>query len=260
MTTHLSADEFILAYYAEPGAEELRVHLDSCVACHAELARLASVLDQVTPIDPPEPAADYEQQVWQRLEWRLSAEKKRRHSSSAWRWLAVAAVVAVAFAAGLLIPRRSAVAPELVASSPAASGAERAENVVTPQHGRDRILLVVVSDHFDESERMLVELTNRNPEDDADITLERGRARELLSSNRLYRQTALDRGEEQVATLLDELEPVLMQIAHTPSQVTASEVRAIQKRVEAKGLVFKLRVVKTDARKTAAPNLEQPTI
>jgi hypothetical protein len=259
MNTHLTTDEFILAYYAEPGVESRTAHLDSCAECRAELARLASVLDQVTPVEPPEPDTGYEQRVWERLSWRLPAEKKRAQTGSRLRWLALAAVVALAFAAGLLTPRRTEVTPATVAGRTAPQSVQPAANG-SAQQSRDRILLVVVSDHFDESERMLLELTNLDPTNEADISVERGRAEELLASNRLYRQTATSRGEEQVATLLDELEPILMQIAHAPSQVTASEVQAIQKRVEAKGLVFKLRVVKAETRKTAVPHMQQPTI
>ena len=113
------------------------------------------------------------------------------------------------------------------------------------------MLLVVVGEHFDQSERMLVELTNITPKGNTDITSARERAEELIDSNRLYRRTALNRGEEDVATLLDELEPVLIQIAHAPSQVSEEELRAMQKRVETKGLVFKLRVVRADVKRTA---------
>ena len=67
---------------------------------------------------------------------------------------------------------------------------------------RDRILLVVVGDHLDDSERMLIELTNLTAKTDVDVTTEQQRAEELLVSNRLYRRTALDRGEDRVATLL----------------------------------------------------------
>jgi hypothetical protein len=41
-----------------------------------------------------------------------------------------------------------------------------------------------------------------------------------------------------------------MQIAHAPEDVSADELRRIQKRVEAKGLVFKLRVVRNDVQAT----------
>ena len=72
----------------------------------------------------------------------------------------------------------------------------------------------------------------------------------LHASNPHYRTAALERGEGDVATLLVELEPVLMQIAHAPEQVSAEELRAMQKRVETKGLVFKLRVVRADVKRT----------
>ena len=130
---------------------------------------------------------------------------------------------------------------------------------------RDRILLVVVGDHLDNSERMLVELTNLTVKEDTgvsdvDISTEQQRAQELLLTNRLYRRTALDRGEDRVATLLDELEPMLMQIAHGPTQLTPDELRKVQKRVETKELVFKLRVLRADVRATAAPVPQQPNI
>lgn len=257
MTTHFTNDELVLAYYGEPELGERSEHLAKCESCRRELKTLAGVLDQVTSADPPEPAADYEQQVWQRLAWRLPAEKKRMRSQRVVRWSAAAAVAALVFSIGLLIPRSASVTPQVVTRS---SGEVRPASTAASQQTRDRILLVVVGDHFDESERMLIELTNLDPSTEADLSSERGRAEDLLASNRLYRQTAHERGEEQVARLLDELEPILMQIAHTSSQATASELRSIQKRVETKGLVFKLRVVKRDVRATAAPNLQQPAI
>ena len=63
-----------------------------------------------------------------------------------------------------------------------------------------------------------------------------------------------------MATLLDELEPMLMQIARGPSQLTPDELRKVQKRVETKGLVFKLRVLRADVRATSAPHPQQPNI
>ena len=255
MSTHLTQEEIILTYYGEHD----RAHVDQCAECRDELARTARVLDSVTPPEVPEPAADYEARVWDRLSWRLRAEKKRSRSNVT-RWLATAAMLAIAFIAGLLVKNRNDVPqPQVAARNTPTEAAQPVATTGATQQQRDRILLVVVGDHFDESERVLVELTNLTPSDTTDISSERARAEELLASNRLYRRTALDRGEESVATLLDELEPVLLQIAHADSQLPADELRRIQKRVEAKGLVFKLRVVRADVRATAAPK-QQPTI
>jgi hypothetical protein len=273
LNDHLDHDEFILAYYGEPGLGVRREHLADCADCTAELTRLAAVLDRVTPGETPEPSGDYEARMWQRLEWRLAAETRPEPVShgplirtrSITRWLAAAAAVAVAFVAGLLISRSERVPQQIASTKPAATAvaAPAASTGVTEQQ-RDRILLVVVGDHIDDSERVLVELTNLTPNGKTDITSERERAEELLASNRLYRRTALDRGEEQMATLLDELEPVLLQIAHAPAQVSPEELRSMQKRVEAKGIVFKLRVVRADVRNDrrapAANHLQQPSI
>jgi len=255
--THFTQDEFILAYYGEPDVR--RAHLDECHDCRAELSRLANVLDRVTPVEVPEPAGDYEARVWDRMSWRLRGERKR--APRTWtKWLAAAAMLAVAFLGGLLW-NRSNTGPVQIANQPSTTTTGAAETVAaSTQQQRDRILLVVVGDHLDDSERMLLELTNLTTKTDVDVTTEQQRAEELLISNRLYRRTALDRGEDRVATLLDELEPVLMQIAHGPTQMTPEELHKVQKRVETKGLVFKLRVLRADVRATSVPHLQQPNI
>jgi hypothetical protein len=244
---HLSHDEFVLTYYGEPGlGDDRRAHLDACDSCQGELASLAAVLDRVTPVEVPEPADDYEARVWDRLQWRLRGEKKKRRPLAA--WVAVAATIAVAFFAGVLwkSSNRPVDKPaSVVTTKPLGDSKPR------PSEPSNRILLVVVGEHFDQSERVLVELTNLTPDGSTDISGTRDRAQELLESNRLYRTTATTRGEEDVATLLDELEPVLLQLAHAPSQVSAEELRSMQKRVETKGLVFKLRVVRADVNRDA---------
>ena len=252
---HLTQEEIVMAYYGERFA-----HIEECEECRAELARIAAVLDQVDAPEVPEPDADYESRVWQRLEWRLRGEKKRERRKEWIRWGAVAAIVALAFVAGLLWKRENrATAPQRVERS-TQSPNRAVKQEQQQQLQRDRVLLVIVNEHFDESERILVELSNLKPEEGLDIGPERARAEGLLASNRLYRRSAEQRGEENVATLLDDLEPVLMQIAHSPSQVSANELRSIQKRVETKGLVLKLRVVRANVRGKTAASYQQPNV
>jgi hypothetical protein len=259
MNQHLTQEDIVAAYYGEAGMDE---HLSTCTECKAELARLAVILDRVETPAVPEPDEQYEERVWQRLRWRMRADAKRGRFTTWMKWSAVAAVTFMSFCTGLLWRRDATPVPQEARVQTTTSVAA-AQPVGQPstQAQRDRVLLVVVGDHFDRSERILVELTNLTPQgDNIDIAAERDLAEELLTSNRLYRRTALDRGEESVATLLDELEPVLMQIAHAPDDMTASELRRIQKRVESKGLVFKMRVLRNDARTATAPNVTQPNV
>jgi hypothetical protein len=255
---HLNQDDLVLSYYGEPSLDAARrEHLSQCDECRAELASLAVVLDRVVPVEVPEPETGYEARTWDRLQWRLRGERKKR---APWMpWIAAAAMVLIAFLGGVLwkSSRRVDEPTRVAATTPAAAAPASATQ---QQASRDRVLLVVVGEHMDQSERILVELTNLNASGSTNITAERDRAQDLLASNRLYRTSALERGEDSVATLLDELEPVLLQIARAPDEVSADELRAMQKRVEAKGLVFKLRVVKADVHRDAVTSARSTDI
>lgn len=254
---HLNQDELVLSYYGEPDLDAgRRAHLEACEECRAALATLAAVLDRVTPAEAPEPGEDYEARTWDRLQWRMRGERRKRASWT--KWVAAAAVIAAAFFGGLLMNRRAAV-PTQIAAATTQPATARTSTATQQQASRDRVLLVVVGEHMSQSERILVELANLSAEGQTDITAERDRAQDLLASNRLYRTSALDRGEESVATLLDELEPVLLQLAHAPDQVSSEELRSMQKRVEAKGLVFKLRVVRADVHRDAGTSTRNNT-
>jgi hypothetical protein len=88
-----------------------------------------------------------------------------------------------------------------------------------------------------------------------DISQQQERAEEMLVSNRLYRQTAAHSGDDAVASVLDELEPVLLEIAHSPSRVSAAQLDELQRSIAARGLLLKVRVLDSTVRSTekAAP-------
>jgi hypothetical protein len=68
----------------------------------------------------------------------------------------------------------------------------------------------------------------------------------LLEENRMYRQTAQRDGDALMASTLDELERVLLDIANSPNEVTPAQFEAIQKRIADKGILLKVRVVKQE--------------
>ena len=117
-----------------------------------------------------------------------------------------------------------------------------------PSRVRERVLLVAVGDHLERSQMVLVELANAHTRDALDISAERQSADELLASNRLYRQTAAQIGETGVADLLDDLERVLAEVANGPSQVSMQDLAAIQQRIEAQGILFKVKIIGSDMR------------
>jgi hypothetical protein len=238
---HLTEEQFVLYYYGEgDGSPAVRAHLDACEACRAEYASLQRVLNVVDSAPVPERDANYGTQVWSRLQPSLRWDRPRGLSwwpLSWWpapRWAAaalVATLVVAAFLAGRHYPK-------------AQSGAQTAN----AGQVRERILLVAVGDHLERSQTVLLELVNARPGESLDVASERERAGDLVAENRLYRQTAARTGDTRVASVLDDLEPVLLEIAHGPDRLTPEEVENLRQRIEGDGILFKVRVVGSTVR------------
>jgi len=89
----------------------------------------------------------------------------------------------------------------------------------------------------------LVEVMNADTNGPIDLSLEQTQARDLLDANYLYRASAQRADDPQVARVLDELGRVLTEIANSPTELTAADLKEIRKRIQAEGLLFKIRVV-----------------
>jgi hypothetical protein len=230
--SHLAEDDLVLLYYGEsPAAAAAEAHLAACGACRAEWDALRAALDAVT--DETAAASSRERTpadidaTWLALRPRLQAT---RHARSVRRFLlaplAAAAALVVAFLAGR---HWSVPSPP-----PAAAADERV---------RERVLLVAVGDHLERSQMLLVELAAAPRGRAADIGIEQGWAQELVGANRLYRQAALRAGEPAVADVLDELERLLVEVASAPETLQPEQLARLQERIEARGLLFKVRVL-----------------
>jgi hypothetical protein len=122
---------------------------------------------------------------------------------------------------------------------------EHPEHPENPENHSNRILLTSVADHLDRSERVLTDIMNAPR---GDISTEQGWATDLLNASRLYRQDAVDAGEDSVASVLDELERNLIEIVHSPSRISAADLDQIRRRIDAASLLFKVRVMSDELR------------
>ena len=113
---------------------------------------------------------------------------------------------------------------------------------------RERVLLMAVGDHLERSQMVLVELAHAETRGELDISAERQLADDLVASNRLYRQTAQQMGQTNVAGVLDELERVLVEVARGPSTVSMQQLAALQQRIESQGILFKVKIVGSEIR------------
>ena len=91
-----------------------------------------------------------------------------------------------------------------------------------------------------------------------DISTEQRWAVDLLDASRLYRQDAADAGEQSVANVLDELERSLLEIVHSPSQISAADLEQIRRRIDAAALLFKVRVMRDELRQREEPDRSLP--
>lgn len=239
---HLNEHQLILHYYGEEsaGAEE---HLHDCESCREAYQILQRVLNSVDSLPVPERGADYEARVWQAIEHRVPRKRPPRWFS--WKPLMIAASMAllITFIGAAFLARRME---------------KPAQTAATDRQARERVLLVAVGDHLERSQMILIELANAGAPKNGhlDITYEQHAAEDLLESNRLYRQTAASSGDTATAALLEDLERVLLEIAHSPSAVSAKQLDQLRREIEDRGILFKVKVfgsqveheVETDSR------------
>ena len=102
--------------------------------------------------------------------------------------------------------------------------------------------------HFEKSETLLVAFRNvrlNEPGTTAEVAYERKRAQQLVYQNMMLRREADASGDVQISSLLESLEPILIDIANLPDKPDKDAVRTIRARVERKNIVPLLRVNST---------------
>jgi len=231
---HLNEEQLVLHYYGEDAADPyIERHLTDCPDCRSDYSALQLVLNSLDSVPVPERSPNYGAQVWARVHPRLARPGRW---TSLWQprvWIlvpATALLIVLAFLAGRF-------------TQPASNGTTSAANV------RERVLLVAVGDHLDRSQMVLAELSNApDGKGKIDISGEQQIAQDLLGDNRLYRQTAHSTGDTAVASVLDDLERVLVEVANSPSQVTPRQFGQLRQEIRDRGLVFKVRIVGSQVR------------
>ncbi|HEY3382840.1 MAG TPA: hypothetical protein VGK32_13780 [Vicinamibacterales bacterium] len=254
---HLSEEQLVLYHYGDAGdrAENAAIeeHLHGCEACQVQFAAIRRTLDTVQSAPVPERGDGYGTEIWMRIEPRLAASRRPWWQTASDFFVprrlvlagGVAVLIVAAFVAGRLSPGTTQPArPPAVAAGKANGG----QPAATQEQVRERILLVAVGDHLERSQMALVELVNTGDGPKVDISAEQIRARDLVSANRLYRATAVSAGENGMASVLDDLERVLLEVANSPSTLTTAEFQKVRERIEAQGIIFKVRVLGDNVR------------
>jgi len=240
---HLSDEElYALSQSAEGG---LASHLRGCEECRARYQEFAAVLEAAgrDAAGTPRPAADLSDRVWAAIHPSLpiyapEARGRRgfgvfgawRPRSLAWAgaFAAALALTVTAFWAGRLFEQRH-------------RGTNLAQQAA-PQP--DRVVLVVVREHLDRSERFLVELDHAGRLARVEGGPLAREASDLLEDNRLYRQTAVASQDPALAQLFDRLDRVLVEVAHESATLQGGDLNRMRDEMNLDGLLFELRVLR----------------
>lgn len=235
---HLTEDDLIELYYAE-STSAANSHLEVCRDCSRKYAELTRSLEEIRPVAVPLRSADYGERVWEALRPQLipyETKSARWRAWAGWRATVMAVGCAILLAAVFLGGRyweRNTTKKANVGDSPQ-----------PPQ----RVVLVVLTDHLDRTERLLVRLEHSQSPDRAENEQLQSEARELLASNRLYRVSASNSGDSELAGALDRLEGVLAEIAND-QQLTTEDLNRLRRDMNTNGILFEIRVLHAQSQK-----------
>jgi hypothetical protein len=244
---HPTEDELVEHLSGDPDRQDrqrIDGHLVACDECRqaAEEVNVALSLVETTV---PEPPAGFERVMWARIQQAIEIDAAARqpwYASFGWRqWVPLASFAALAVVGTALALRPGPAPGPLVLTT-----SLQAPEVISDDDTQERVLYTALDDHFQQAEMLLVEVRNARERDS--LTFESAAADELISAGRLYRQTAEHTGQQQVVQVLDDLEPVLVEVARSPERMNAGARQWLRARIDDDALLFKVRVAANDAR------------
>jgi hypothetical protein len=235
---HLTEEQLVEHYFSE-GANRVvaETHLRICSRCEQVYEEISNALGVRAP-DPPAREPGFGKLVWQSIERPLrpyGEGSKRRYFS--WPRLALAGAcllgLAAAFFGGSLWQRSRTHSSE----------------ATNPAQAKERVVLFILDDHLDRSERLLVELSHAGGEKgDPDNSLQadslQTQARQLLPDNRLYRKALSGGSDPMMAAALDHLERVLLEVANSPDKLNSADIARIEREMNTDSLLFQVRVLR----------------
>lgn len=239
---HLNEEQLIAHAYGEDEDKVVQEHLASCAQCTRAYGALSSDLAEIAVAEPPARDAAYGRRVWLSIAHSLPAYEGRTRwlRGGPWRRLSYAvagiAVVICAFLGGRLWEHKRV---QTIAQNHAP---QHQQTVARPPQ---RVLVVVLSDHLDRSERLLVELKHADPDSDQTVSPLRDQARDLLAANQICRRNAKHEDDRALVTALDRLDQLLVELANQPEGLNSATISRLQEEMNTDGLLFEVRVLRS---------------
>jgi hypothetical protein len=240
---HLNEEELIAHAYAEDEQVGVQQHLEACAECAKTYTALRGDLAEMKFAEAPVRDAFYGNRVWESISGLLpvyEVRKERWPRGGLWRGLSYAAACAVlitcAFIGGRLWEHRQ---------TRTVTGNHSQQNRQSVAQPPQRLVVVVLSDHLDRSERLLVELKHADADTEKMVSPLRDEARSLLAANRICRQNAEHDDDRALTSALDRLDHLLIELANQPGGLDGTTITRLQDEMNADGLLFEVRVLRS---------------
>jgi hypothetical protein len=263
MTCHrVESGEIELYFYGEldaPERLEIEPHLASCSECRRALEDLTVIRSALArhPVVSAPPAGDWSG-FMRRLDAAIHLEQHLKPIAgaaaappSASRWssparLAIAALVALAAMsaayAAYSLSRGSERGTQVASTAPVVAPVSPSA-APDPSPTPEKAFAALSEQHFERSKLVVLGLASKDPRrvSQADWEYERQLASSLLSDTRLYRMAAEDRGMKTIASVMGDLELVLLQTA-LADKSGREDLAQIQRLIQKRDLVTKMDV------------------
>jgi hypothetical protein len=229
---HGSGERLTLYFYGELPPDERRwfeQHLPGCKDCSAALAELEALRSALAGRAR---ATRPDERDWDGFMRRLQSALDDPGAASPTRpaltaiWLGLAAALFLAVALGLVWQRRVLEPPETPMAEAGAG---------------DAALAAAAARHFERAKLVVLGIAMKDPAQTgaADWEYERQLAASLLPETRLFRLSASDHGDARLASLLGDLESVLLQAAMT-TEGDAPELQRLQRVIRRRDLLGRM--------------------
>jgi hypothetical protein len=241
-------DRMALLYYgalAQAESALLMRHIGACPGCSNEWDALRRTLDSAAPetVFPRESEVD-----WQEFARAIVARARaaRPVDRPARRWFHVSARLAAAVAAAVAV-----VVVAIWSNRPRSDGGTRppiASLMESAHVMEDRLARRGAARYLSDSRALLVNLVGpaapcRRDHGEYDITLEKEKSRQLLRRKNLYEGDLLALRDQRLATLLGQLESVLMQVTSLDDCATPRQIHDLREQIEARRILLRIDLV-----------------
>lgn len=231
--SHLTDEQLVEHYFHEDvNRAATTAHLYICSRCEQAYEEISNSLGVRGP-EPPACPPGFGESVWKSIQGPLRPYSIRQRSSFfsmprlAFAGACLVALV-VAFVGGIAWEKRQTTSP--VAAN--------------PSQAKERVALLILADHLDRSERLLVELNHAGTESGMSQAALQAEARQLLADNRVYRQAFSGESDPILAGALDHLERVLLEAANSSDDLSNDNFTNIEQEMNTDSLLFQIRVLR----------------